>query len=102
MQPVSVSSIQYPGTGTEKKEKERKRERENILKLPPDNHRLPREQKRAQERPDEDTDDHVAVEVHRQQHDEIRHCELQHVQERADRVLDEAGAHHDFVLVGSC
>ena len=75
---------------------------ENIPKLPPSHQRLPREQKRAQKRPDKDTDDHVAVEVHCQQHDEIRHGELQHVQERANRVLDEAGAHHDFVLVGSC
>ena len=58
--------------------------------LLPNNHGLPRKQKCAQEGPDEDTNDNVPIEVHRQQHDEIRHRELQHMQDRTDRVFDES------------
>lgn len=38
-------------------------------------------------RPNEDTDYDVPIVVHGQQHDKVRHRKLQHVQQRADRLL---------------
>jgi hypothetical protein len=62
--------------------------------------RLPGEDKRTKERADEDTDDDVPVEVHGQQHDKVRHGELEHVQQGAHQLLDQRGA--DGHLVVEC
>lgn len=61
--------------------------RENIL-LRINNQTLPRKDKRAEKRPDEDTDDNVPVEIHSKQHDEIRNGELEQMQSCANELLD--------------
>lgn len=54
---------------------------------------LPRKDKRAQKRADKDANNDIPVKVHRQQHDEIRHGKLQHVQRRPHRLLDQRRPH---------
>ena len=48
---------------------------------------IPAKEKEAQERTDKDADDEIAVEVHGEQHDEIRHAELEHVKQSSDGLL---------------
>lgn len=49
----------------------------------------PGEDEAAQKRADEDTDDKVAIVVHGQQHDKVGYTELDHVQQRAQGVLQQ-------------
>ena len=60
---------------------------ENVL-FRINNQTLPRKDKRAEKRPDEDTYDYVPVEIHRKQHDEIRNGELEQMQRCANELLD--------------
>lgn len=69
-----------------------------ILRKP---QRLPREDKRAQKRPDKYTYDNIPVEIHRKQHDEIRNSELQHVQCCADELFNERWADYPTSVFSS-
>lgn len=60
----------------------------NLRSFPTCN-RLPREDKRSQERSDEDADDDVPVVVHGKQHDKIRNRELSHMEHGPDKLLEQ-------------
>lgn len=53
---------------------------------------LPTKDEVSEVRTNEDADDEISVVVHSEQHDKVSDSELEHVEERADRLLDEAGA----------
>lgn len=73
----------------------------NIL-LRINNQTLPRKDKRAEKRPNEDTDDNIPVEIHSKQHDEIRDGELEQMQGCADELLDECWTDDQLVSVEWC
>ena len=49
---------------------------------------IPFEKQIPYKRANEDTDDDITIEIHGQQHDEVRHRELGRVQERSDELLE--------------
>jgi len=50
---------------------------------------MPPEDERSNKSAQKDRDDDVSVEVHGQQHDDVRNGELQHMDERADELLED-------------
>ena len=67
--------------------------------------RFPLEDESAYIGADEDTDDYIPIVVHGQEHDEVRHCELHHVEKCPDCLFEDGRAEtlgRNGTLQGSC
>lgn len=51
-------------------------------------HLFPTEDEITNESPNQDTDDEIPIVIHSEQHDEVRHPKLDHMQKRPDHLLE--------------